>query len=333
MRFRIGYRTIKSAVGATVSIMLAQYLGFENFVSAGIITILCIQITKKKSLRASWDRILACIIAIMFSSVFFEVIAYHPFVIGILLLFFIPTVVMLKASEGIVSSTVIILHFFAAGDVTLTFIFNELAIIFIGVGVALFANLYMPSLDTQIEEYQERIEANFRSIFLEISKYLRVGDSNWDGKEITETIDLINHAKKLSFRVMENQFIHNEEDDLYYTYFKIREKQFEIIERVLPIVTSISHTVEQGKMIADFIEEMAGHIHPGNTANFFLDKLEEMHKAFENMELPKTRKEFEVRAALLYFVKEMEQYLLIKRDFKGIKKQKVVYDKQLGEGN
>ncbi|WP_394232885.1 aromatic acid exporter family protein [Niallia oryzisoli] len=333
MKFRIGYRTIKSAAGATVSIMLAQYLGFQNFVSAGILTILCIQVTKKKSLRASWDRILACMTAIVFSIIFFEGIAYHPIVIGLLLLFYIPTVVMLKASEGIVSSAVIILHFFSAGQVTFAFIFNELAIIFIGIGVALLANLYMPSLDNQIEEYQKRIEANFRSIFLEIVKYLRVGDSNWDGKEIAETIHLINDAKRMSFQVIENQLIHNEEDDLYYTYFKIREKQFEIIERVLPIITSITHTVEQGKIIADFIEELAEHIHAGNTATIYLDKLHEMHKLFENMELPKTRKEFEVRAALLHFVKEMEQYLLIKRNFKGIEKQKAVYEERLGEGN
>ena len=73
-------------------------------------------------------------------------------------------------------------------------------------------------------------------------------------------------------------------------YFKIREKQFEIIERVLPIVTSISRTVEQGKTIADFIEELAEHIHSGNTADFYLNKLHEMNMSFENMELPKQGK-------------------------------------------
>ena len=58
----------------------------------------------------------------------------------------------------------------------------------------------------------------------------------------------------------------------------MREKQFEIIERVLPIVTSISHTVEQGKMNADFIEELADHIHGGNTADIFLGKLHKMNR-------------------------------------------------------
>ena len=62
----------------SITILIAQYLGFENFVSAGILTILCIQVTKKKSLRASWDRILACLFAIVYAIVFLKSIAYHP---------------------------------------------------------------------------------------------------------------------------------------------------------------------------------------------------------------------------------------------------------------
>jgi uncharacterized membrane protein YgaE (UPF0421/DUF939 family) len=113
----------------------------------------------------------------------------------------------------------------------------------------------------------------------------------------------------------------------------MREKQFEIIERVLPIVTTISHTVEQGKTIADFIEELADHIHSGNTAIIYLKKLQQMSLSFEEMELPKTRKEFEVRADLLHFIKEMEQYLNIKSKFKGIKESMNANEKIGVEGN
>lgn len=316
MKFRIGYRTIKSAIGATAAIVLSQYFGLQNYVSAGILTILCIQVTKRKSLQASWARILSCLIAIVFSIIFFEGIAYHPLVIGLLLLVFIPTTVMLKASEGIVSSTVIVFHFFSQGNVTLPFIWNEIAIIFIGIGMALVVNTYMPSEDYKIIDYQRKIEANFKTIFLEIVRFLREGKYDWDGREIAETANLIHDAKRLSIQVMENRFLNH--DDIYYTYFSMREKQFEIIERVLPIITSISDTVTQGKMIADFIEELAEHIHSGNTAIIYLEQLAEMKTEFEQMALPKTREEFEIRASLLHFIREMEQYLLIKRAFKGI---------------
>ncbi|MBN8200399.1 MULTISPECIES: aromatic acid exporter family protein [Bacillaceae] len=325
MKYRIGYRTIKTAVGTSISIMIAQMLQLDNFVSAGILTILCIKVTKKKSLRASWDRFFACLMAMVFSSLFFEGIAYHPLVIGLLLLFFIPAAVMVKASDGIVTSSVIILHIYSAGKVSKELLLNELGIITVGIGVALIANLYMPSLESKLKEYRLEIEDNFKIIFDEIVKYLRTHESSWDGREITETMELIDKAKTLAFRDVENHFRRN--DNLYYHYFKMREKQFEIIERVLPSVTSIALPVEQGEMIADFIEELSDHIHPGNTAIQFLEKLYRMRVSFENMELPKTREEFEARAALLHFVKEMEQYLIIKSSFIGLKDREMNQDR------
>ena len=330
MKYRIGYRTIKTAVGTSISIMIAQMLQLDNFVSAGILTILCIKVTKKKSLRASWDRFFACLLAMAFSSLFFEGIAYHPLVIGLLLLFFIPAAVMAKASDGIVTSSVIILHIYSAGEVSKDLLLNELGIIIVGIGGALIANLYMPSLESKLKEYRLEIEENFKIIFDEIVRYLRTHESSWDGREITETMELIDEAKALAFRDVENRF--RRDENLYYHYFKMREKQFEIIERVLPSVTSIALPVEQGEMIADFIEELSEHIHPGNTALLFLEKLYRMKVSFENMDLPKTREEFEARAALLHFVKEMEQYLIIKSSFKGLK-DKEMNQSGTGEAN
>ncbi|MCA1063309.1 aromatic acid exporter family protein [Rossellomorea sp. AcN35-11] len=316
--FRIGYRTLKTGIGTAAAISIAQWFQLDNFVSAGILTILCIQNTKKKSVNASWSRFLACVIAMLISAVFFEFLSYHPAIIGLLLLVFIPITVALNIKEGIVTSSVIILHIYSAGNVTLGLFQNELGIIVIGIGIALLMNLYMPSVDKQMIEYQERIEANFYKMFCEMINYLRTHDSQWDGKEITETEQLLKEAKTIAFKDVENHFLRDE--NLYYLYFKMREKQFEILQRILPIATSISFTVEQGQRIAEFLEELSEHIHPGNTALFYLKKLYDMKVEFEQMDLPKTREEFETRAALYQFVQEMEQYLLLKSSFKGIKK-------------
>ncbi|WP_433743030.1 aromatic acid exporter family protein [Falsibacillus pallidus] len=319
--FRIGYRTIKTAIGTVLAIMLAQWFDLHNFVSAGIITVLCIQVTKRQSIKAAWTRFLACVLAMIFSSVFFEAIGYYPFVIGLLLLVFIPTTVMVKAKEGIVTSIVIILHIYSAGQVTTHSIFNEFCIILIGIGIALVMNLYMPSMENRLLSLLEKIEENFHSIFTEIIFYLRTHNSDWDGKEITETARMLEEAKGLAVRDLQNHVLRSE--DSYYHYFKMREKQFEIIERVLPIITSLEMNVEQSKIVADFLEEVSSNIHPGNTAFLYLKKLYDMKLHFEGMELPKTRSEFEVRAALFQFVREMEQYLLIKSSFKGIKGKKM----------
>ncbi|MFJ5715625.1 aromatic acid exporter family protein [Neobacillus sp. NPDC093127] len=319
MKYRIGYRTIKTAAGTAISILIAQQLGLHNFASAGILTILCIQVTKRRSLRTSWDRFLACVLAMPFSAVFFEGIAYHPLVIGVMLVFFIPTLVMLKAKDGVVTSSVIILHIYMAHNISLANFLNELGVISVGIGVALLINLYMPSIEKILGDYQRKIEENFKIIFYEMVRYLRTGESDWEGKEITESARLLDEAKMLALRDMENHFLR--EENIYFHYFKMREKQFEIIERVLPIVTSITSKVTQGKMIADFLVELSENIHPGNTAHLYIDKLNGMKKEFEEMELPKTREEFETRAALLQLVNEMNDYLIIKSSFQAIKRK------------
>ncbi|AZB43475.1 aromatic acid exporter family protein [Bacillus sp. FJAT-42376] len=317
MKFRIGYRTIKTALGTAAAISLAQLFGLQNFPSAGIIAILCIQVTQKKSLQSSWARFLACSIAILFSFVFFELFGYSPIVIGVMLLLFIPVAVMAKAKEGIVTSSVIILHLYASNHITLSLILNELALIATGIGVALIMNLYMPSVNRILVSYQQKIEANFALIFRQMELFLLEGDNQWDGKEITETAHLIHEAKSLALRDVENHFLRNE--NLYYHYFRMREKQFELIERLLPLISNLSVTVEQGEMIADFIKDLREHIHPGNTAHLFLRRLDDMKVSFQEMPLPQTREEFETRASLLHLVRELEQYLVMKSYFKGLK--------------
>ncbi len=196
MKFKIGYRTIKTAVGTSLAIIIAQFFHLEFFVSAGIITILCIQNSKKKSLRSASDRFIACSLSILFSFIFFEGIAYHPLVIGLMLLLFIPVTVIFKVNAGIVTSSVILLHIYSKGNMTWGIVFNELGLIVIGIGVALLVNLYMPSLDQELRTYQQEIEENFRSMLKEIALYLRTNDSSWDGKEIADTVKILEKAKK-----------------------------------------------------------------------------------------------------------------------------------------
>lgn len=317
--FKIGYRTAKTAAGIALSILLAEWIGLENAASAGIIAILCIQNTKQKSLKASWTRLIASVIALAYSCVFFEMLSYHPLIIGLIMIVFIPTTVQLKVHEGIVSSTVLILHTYAAKAISLSFLINEIGLVLIGVGVALILNSYMPSVENELVKLQQQIESLFEKIFEEIIFFLRTKDHRWDGKEVTEAAALLKNAKSLAFKDVQNHFTRH--DSLFYQYFTMREKQFEIIERLIALVVTISHRSEQAEMVADFIEEVKQSIHPGNTAKFHLHHLNDLKKAFEEMPLPQTREEFESRAALLQFVREMEGYLLIKARFRGMKKR------------
>ncbi|MDR7072656.1 aromatic acid exporter family protein [Fictibacillus barbaricus] len=314
MKFTIGYRTLKTAIGAGLAIALAQWLKLDFYTSAGILTILCIKITKKRSVISSWERFAACLLGILFASLIFSVIGYHFFTLTILLTLFIPTLVAFNLKEGIITSSVIILHLYMVETLSWPIVLNEVGIIVIGIGMGLIMNLYMPSMEKTLLTMQQDLEIKYKKIFQEFHLYLSHDVHEWDGKEITEVADLISHAKSLAFRDVENHFLRYENQ--YYHYFKMREKQFEIIQRMLPNISSIDKTYLQGEKLGAFFERLGAAVHPGNTAAYFLEELNNMRQEFREMHLPKDRLEFETRSKLYQLLQDIEEYLLIKKKFK-----------------
>lgn len=315
-KFHIGYRILKTAIGAGLSIGIAQYFQLDFFSSAGILTILCVQSTKRKSVHAVYTRVMASLIGIVMSVAFFELLGYHPWILGLMILFFLPILVMIKVTPGFVSSVVIILHIFSTANFTWGLLGNELSLMLIGFGTALAVNMYMPDIQLKLDDYRLKIEALYSSIFKEITSYLRHGDTSWDGGELVEANIVINKAKALAYQDVENHLTRHE--NLYYQYFDIRERQLEIIERVLPKITNLPEIVEQAKLVADFMEELSENVHSGNTTKKYRSKLEDVKSNFAKLPLPTTHKKFLAMASLYQFIEEMDRYLVIKQDFKGI---------------
>lgn len=326
-KYRIGYRTLKTAVGASVAMLIAMFLELDYYSSAFILTVLCIQPTKRKSLRAVYARIIASVIGVGFAFIFFEGIAYHPLVFGLILILFIPTLVSLRFQDGFVSSVVILLHLFDSKELTWSLLWNEAQLMAVGFGVALLVNTYMPSIEQDLKKYRLDLESLYSKIFYEIALYLRDNDSDWDGKELVEASEIIERGKALAYQDVENHL--NRRQNLYYLYFDMREQQFEIIERVLPKITALPVDISHSRIVAEFMEDLADHVHSGNTAHQFISKLDEVKAEFSKMPLPKDHESFLAMAALYQFIEEMEQYLEIKRNFVGFKMKKKTASKEL----
>lgn len=316
-KFSIGYRTLKTALGAAVAVGVAQYFDLAFFTAAGILTILCVQPTKKKSVHAVYTRVVASAVGMIFAYIFFEIFGYNPLVLGIMLLLFVPTVVSLGSAAGIVSSSVIIMHIYSEANFTLALLYNEIALMAIGYSAALVVNMYMPDIQMSLEYYRHEIEALYSKIFSEIANYLRNGDTMWDGQELVKAVEKINIAKALAFQNVENHLTRKE--DKYYVYFDMREQQLEIIERVLPKVTALPVIVQQSELVAVFMEELSENVHSGNTASQFREKLEDVKKEFAELPLPTDHETFKAMAALYQFIEEMDAYLVIKQSYKGFK--------------
>lgn len=311
---KIGYRTIKTAIATPIAISIAQLFSVSYVVSAGILTILCIQPSRKKSVESAWHRFVACVLAMIFSVVFFELLGYKPIVLGLLLLIFIPTIVFLNMEQGILTSMVITLNLYGFGSIKVDFLYDQFLLILIGIGTGLLVNLYMPSLDKKLKEKQKQLEDNFQIILLEIALYIREKNMDWAGEEITKVEQLLKEAEELVERDKGNHLLR--EDHSYYDYFRMRKKQFELLQLMLPLVTRLPEKDDISERIARFFEKLSDAVHPGNTAILYLEELVEIREAFKNEDLPTTQDEFETRASLYQLLREIEDYLNLKNKFR-----------------
>ncbi|MFT8323366.1 MAG: aromatic acid exporter family protein [Bacillus sp. (in: firmicutes)] len=309
MKYKIGFRTIKTALAVSLAILLGQFYELEFYVSSAIITILCVQTTKKKSLKSASSRLAACMLSIPFTYIFFEGFGYNPIMIGALLLFFIPTTVLLKVNEGVVTSTVIILHIYTSTHMTWSVVFNEVGLIIIGVGSALVVNLYMPNLESKLLSRKREVDSKLQHLITEMVEYLRTDKMTWTENEIKEASKAIKEAKALASRYIENSF--SRTDNYYYLYFSKREKQMEILERVLSEIAQINTMVVQRYNLADFIESLGSSLQSETNEQNFLEKLKEVEEDFKKDKLPVSWETFEARAQLLLILRELEYYLSI----------------------
>jgi uncharacterized membrane protein YgaE (UPF0421/DUF939 family) len=310
----MGYRTIKTAVGAGLAIWIASLLDLEFATFAGIIVIMCIEKTKKKTLITMKDKFFASLLSLIIGALFFEVLGYNPIVFSLFILLFVPILVRAHIQAGFVTSMVVVLHVYTVEDATWALFLNEVYIIFIGMGIALLVNSFMPNFKRDIENFKKEIEQKFEIILFEFSAHLRDSERNWDGIEILEVEDLINQSKSIAIQDVENRLLRKRNIDYY--YLEMREDQLELLKHMMKIIaifSSSSLDVKQKEMFADFLENLSRNVHSGDTTDISLNELEELNALIRKMELPKTREEFEIRANLFYLIFEMKNYLNIKK--------------------
>ncbi|MFS0781898.1 aromatic acid exporter family protein [Bacillus sp. 1P06AnD] len=311
--FTIGSRTIKTAIGAMVSLIIAQLLHLDNASTAAIITLLSVQSTKKQSVVVALKRFSAGIAGIAFAAVLFEGMAYTPLAIGLLLFLYIPIMAKLSLQDGIVPGFVIIMQVYMEKQLSVGFILNEVYIIVIGIVIALLVNLYMPSTENTLKQLAKETEENMKLLLMQLSRFIRKKEPIWNDEFEIKTSECVKNGLSVAKRNVENTF--TKKENYYDRYFKMRSQQIDILHRAIPTILHLPTTFEQSDMVANFLEELSISMSQDNPAVELLENLQNLKVTFAGMDLPKTREEFETRAALLILINEIERFIRLKTVF------------------
>lgn len=311
----IGTRTLKTALGATIAMIIAEALGLRYWVSAGIITILSVQSTKRQSVAIAKKRFGSTLLALCISSIVFLIIGFNPIAFGIYVIIFIPATVRLKVTDGIVVSSVLVTHLLVEKQINFFWIGNEIFLMVVGVGVALLLNLYMPSIEEKLIKDKEQIEECIRQILFEMSSGLRNHSvSINEERQYRDLESMLSKANERAYRNCNNYLF---SDVKYYVhYIEMRSAQFQIMKYMRSHFKRLYMTFEQTNLVANFTENVAYAIGERVPLDKLFEDLDNLRNELKNQTLPQTREEFENRAMLYQFLNDMEHFLEIKRDFK-----------------
>ena len=135
---------IKAGLGSALAIILADRLGFIYSPSAGIITLLTLQNTKKETILIALKRVEAFILAVIITYFLFTSIGYTPIAFGLFVFLFVAGCILFKLKDGIAMNSVLMTHFLIEQRMDVSLFINEIALLAIGMGIGIALNLLMP---------------------------------------------------------------------------------------------------------------------------------------------------------------------------------------------
>lgn len=134
----------KIAFGCTSAIVLAERIGLLYASSAGIITLLTIQNTRRETLQLAWNRIQSFLVSITLAGLIHFFPGIHAVGFGVFLFLLVEISYYRNWQSSISVNAVFGTHIFIMEqELTLSFLLNETGLLVIGAGIAVVLNLWM----------------------------------------------------------------------------------------------------------------------------------------------------------------------------------------------
>ncbi|BCG59556.1 aromatic acid exporter family protein [Paenibacillus sp. URB8-2] len=311
----MGFRVIKTAAATLLSVLLAAAAGIPNAQSAGLLAILGVEVTRKRSVKTITARFFASLVGLFFGCGLFWLLGFHYWVLCLFVLFGFPLIVRAGFREGIVTSSVIVFRVFGQAELSIHVLIQQVELLAIGLGSAGLVNLiYMPKTGELMYGIRREVDGLFSIIFKQMSNTLHDPQYVWDGKELIQAGSAVQRGLNAAAREMENSVIHP--DEAWNVYFYMRKEQLESIQNMIQLLSQVYQHLPHGEMVAELFEQLSNDVlneeYTGRTEKL----LNTLEQEFQEMKLPSSREEFEVRSAILQLCRELALYLKIAKQYK-----------------
>ena len=337
---------LKTGIGSAIAILIADSFGLSYSPSAGIITLLTIQNTKKDTIAIALKRVIAFVLAVAIAFFIFTTLGYSPLTFGFFVFVFVAVCILLELRDGIAMNAVLTTHFLIEQRFDSKMIMNEAGILFIGMSIGIIVNLIMPNYKERIRREQLQLEEEIKKLLRGMAKLLRDKDAclvqkgntlelhlddfhpEVEAEESRNELSQASDPEELDFAHLEHlldSLLKKAYEDAGNTllsntkylvsYLKMRKLQLKVLMSIRDKMLIIPVILRQSFPIVEFIEHIADSFHELNNAEGLLLECQELYEHYRKEALPGSREEFEYRSILFHILMELEYFLMLKQNF------------------
>lgn len=307
-------KSMKIAVAALVAIAIAGELGLKYSASAGIITVLSIQNTKRETLKSARNRGLAFIAALLLAAVCFGLLGYNLWAFALYLLLFAFGCLGAGWVEALAMDSVLITHFLGEGNMSPELVLNEVLLFLIGTGMGIVINLHLHKREEEFDRLATEVDNQMKGILRRMSQWLPIEDKSEYGPDCFTTLQTVLDEAKLCAAVnYNNDLIDCDTREL--DYIRMREQQCVILREIYKNIKALDYLPLQAQQVAELFGRIEQEFHKENTVEGLLEDLEALLLNMKEQKLPECREEFEARAILFYILMQIKNLLELKREF------------------
>lgn len=307
-------KSLKITLGAILAISIATILGLKYSATAGIITILSIQGTKRETLHTALGRTLAFLCALLLSGVCYRLFGYTIAAFGVYLLFFSFLCLAAGWMAAIAMDSVLITHFLAEQSMSPALILNEILLFALGTFIGILLNLHLRPRQRPWKERMEEADESIRGILERMAVRVRSQDKSDYSDSCFGPLDsLLAAARAIALTNIDNTLAQPSYYEL--DYVEMRQNQAQVLKHIYNSIRMIAFLPQQAETVASFFDRISREYHMDNDVKELTDQLAALLLSMKKEPLPVQREEFESRAVLFYILKQLEEFLVFKQKF------------------
>ena len=306
--------SLKLCVAVVLGIGLASLLNLEYQTSAGIVAILTILRTKRETIQIAVGRALAFCMALLISFVCFY---FWGLTIEAFLIFFLVYIFVchfMNWTYAITLNAVLVSHFVTSGRLDSAAVLNEVLIFLIGVSVGIILNLHLRKNVHHFEKMKKETDVHIIHILERMSERMENHDmTDYNGQCFEELAEILRDTKNMAEFNYNNQFNKYDIHDL--EYIAMRERQCVVLYEMYSLIRYLETTPNTTHKVSEFLDMLSHVLDETNDGVELMERFKEMDTYMKAQPLPVERQEFEDRARLFCFMRNMEHFIQIKMDF------------------